>query len=72
MINVTLENSFHRTTAVVRMPAGTTPREAWNALRSEFDEAPKGHFGLVESARYRRVRRALCGVAGCACGGYRP
>lgn len=54
-ILLTLRNDFHYTETRVRVPAGTTPWEAW------ADMPP---------AKQARLRRILCGAAKgqCTCG----
>ena len=69
MKTTTLTNSFHGTTVKISDTWGDTPGEAWEALQhSAFQEL---HYGKARRT-LRRVEKALCGMADCACGTFRP
>ncbi len=72
-VKVTLENSCHGTEAIVLMPAGTTPDEAWEELQNLAHIAESAGLGAnnKDIKRYNRVAKQLCGLE-CACGTYRP
>ena len=62
---ITLFNSFHNTSVVVRSPAETA-QEAW----FEIQESVYGQSAptTAAKAKLRRVEKALCGCSGCTCG----
>jgi hypothetical protein len=63
----TLSNSFHETSYRTRYT-----REELHRID---DRIQAGHADEAEKALLRRIRRALCGIAGCTCGdglGERP
>jgi hypothetical protein len=68
MHKITLENSFHCTRTVVRVPDNIKDQvSAWLLLQEQANDG-----SARERRRLARVRRALCPHADCQCGGLRP
>jgi hypothetical protein len=57
----TLTNSFHGSTARVRVPADAVTEDA-----SDYRPLLRVR---ISHAQYRRADKALCGIEGCTCGG---
>jgi len=70
MKKITLKNAFHGTRITVLSATPDDARETWLAIQYEalYAHAPTS----AALAKYRRVCRALCGIAGCTCGVVRP
>ena len=68
MHKVVLRNSFHDTSAVVLVPDNIKDQaSAWELLQEQANDG-----GSTERRRLNRVRRALCPIRDCKCGGLRP
>jgi hypothetical protein len=60
----TLNNTFHRTSVRIRVPAGYTAQQWYR----ERDERAFLGRDATERAWARKVWRTLCGIEGCCCG----
>jgi len=68
MHKVVLHNSFHGTSTTVLVPDSVAnQRDAWLHLQEQANDG-----GSTERRRLNRVRRALCPIRDCKCGGLRP
>lgn len=67
MFKVILTNSFHNTKVTVLSDTSRDPSETWYQIQVD---AMSGNAN--DRRKLRRVRNALCGIAGCTCGTFRP
>ena len=71
MHKITLTNNFHGRSITILSDADT-PTEAWYRVQSLVHGTMSEAQYLAGRKKYRRIVNALCGIAGCQCGVFRP
>jgi hypothetical protein len=67
MKKMTLTNDFHNTEVTILVPTHITDMyEAWEWMEEKTQGYPPYDYKLER--KFKRVKRALCGVDGCCCG----